>query len=383
MANPVPPVAPPPPAASRGPSPLEFHRRLPGYERTPLRCVPALAKELGLQDVLVKDESERLGLPAFKMLGASWASYRALCERLGQEPSWSSSDQLQEAFAELGALTLTTATDGNHGRAVARFARLAGFDAHILVPLGTTSARMEAIVSEGASVEVVNGTYDDAVARAAEADPATHLVVSDTSWEGYQEIPGWVIEGYDTIFRELEGQLAEIDQPILDLIVVPLGVGALGAAAASFAERVWVHERPALLGVEPITAACVLRSVEEGRITEAPGPHLSVMAGLNCGWPSPLAFPRVQRRFIAFVAIADGRAEGAMVRLAQAGVVAGETGAAALGGLQAARELDEADVLHLGPSSSVLLLVTEGATDPEAYLRVVGATPETVRASRG
>jgi diaminopropionate ammonia-lyase len=381
LANPVPPGVPPSVEATETDrSPLELHRKLPGYEQTPLRRLPDLAQELDLAEVFVKDESERLGLPAFKMLGASWASYRALCERLGYEPSWSSVDELPSVFAALQPLTLTTATDGNHGSAVARFARLAGFGAHVLVPLGTTDARIEMIRSQGASVEIVDGTYDDAVARAAEAASASNLVVADTSLEGYEQIPSWVIDGYDTIFREVEHQLAELGRPIPDLVVVPLGVGALGAAAATFAERVWTDGRPALLGVEPTTAACVMLSVERGQLTEVPGPHPSVMVGLNCGMPSPIAFPRLQRRFAAFVAIADERAEAAMVRLAKERIVAGETGAAALGGLRAALELDAEGALHLGPSSSVLLLVTEGATDPDAYLRVVGATPEEVKA---
>ncbi len=327
--------------------------------------------------LLVKDESSRLGLPAFKMLGASWASYRALCDRLGEEPSWSSIGELGDAMAPLRPLTLTTATDGNHGRAVARFARLVGLNAHILVPAGTASARIDAIGSEGATVELVDGTYDDAVALAATADPSTGLVVSDTSWDGYRQIPEWVIEGYDTIFTEIEEQLAARGLPSPDVVVVPLGVGALGAAAATFAERVWQDGTPRLLGVEPNSADCVMASVAAGRLTQVPGPHRSIMAGLNCGLPSPIAFDRVRRRFSAFVAIEDARAEGAMRSLADEGLVAGETGAAALAGLVAAIELDSGQRLGLGPTTSVLLLMTEGASDPASYERIVGSPPPT------
>jgi diaminopropionate ammonia-lyase len=381
LANPIPPSSPGAPGRIEGPSPRAFHRRLPGYASTPLRRLPSVARDLGLGEVLVKDETERMGLPAFKMLGASWAAYRALSERLGAEPEWSGVEQLARAFDALHPLTLTTATDGNHGRALARFARLAGLDAHILVPAGTADARIEAIRSEGATVEMVDGSYEDAVGRAAHADPRTHLVVSDTSWEGYERIPGWVIEGYDTIFLEIEQQLQDAGMKIPDVVVVPIGVGALGASAAAFADRVWHDGRPALLGVEPVSADCVLVSVARGEITEVPGPHTSIMAGLNCGLPSRLAFPRVRDRFAAFVAIADSRAAAAMVTLAGEGIVGGETGAAALGGLGAALELDAGGVLGLGPAASVLLLVTEGATDPVSYERIVGTSPERVSAS--
>jgi diaminopropionate ammonia-lyase len=383
LVNPSVPGQPTPVPEEISPSPLEFHRRLPGYAPTPLRLLPNLARNLGMARLLAKDESERLGLPAFKMLGASWAAYRGLCERLGTEPKWSSIEELPGAFAPLQPLTLTTATDGNHGRALARFARLAGMSAHILVPEGTAEPRIEAIVSEGASVEVIEGTYDDAVAHAAAADPERNLVVSDTSWEGYERIPGWVIDGYGTIFLEIEEQLRTMELPIPDIVVVPLGVGALGAAAAGFSERVWLNGRPRLLGVEPVSAACVMISVARGQITEVPGPHSSIMVGLNCGLPSRLAFPRVSARFTAFVAISDDRAARAMVDLSKEGIAAGETGAAALGGLESAIGADTDGVLGLGDDASVLILITEGPTDPESFERIVGSSPELVRVPGG
>ena len=164
--------------------PIDFHRRLPGYEPTPLIDAAAMAAERGLGALWIKDESSRLGLPAFKVLGASWAIYRLLRSRLGRVPDWSTVDELRAALAPLGALTLCTATDGNHGRAVAWMARLLGYDACIFVPAGTVVARIEGIQSEGARVTVVDGTYDDAVDRAAEQASDDVLVVSDTSWDG-------------------------------------------------------------------------------------------------------------------------------------------------------------------------------------------------------
>ncbi|HEY5171473.1 MAG TPA: pyridoxal-phosphate dependent enzyme, partial [Acidimicrobiia bacterium] len=253
----------------------QFHRRFPGYAPTRVVDAPALARELGLAAVSVKDESHRLGLPSFKILGASWAVYRLLVGRLGREPEWRDLDDLRVAFAPLGRLTLVAATDGNHGRAVAHMARLLGYSARILVPAGTAAARIDAIAGEGASVTVVDGTYDDAVRAASRCAAEAVLVVSDTSWDGYTEVPRTVIDGYATIFAEIDEQLAAAPP---EVVVVPMGVGALAAATAQhFAARATI------VVVEPRTAACGLRSAAAGRCVDVPGPHTSIMAGLNCG----------------------------------------------------------------------------------------------------
>ena len=197
-----------PPDARPGAAVHAFHQRLPGYERTPLRDMPALAAACGVGRVLVKDESSRLGLPAFKILGASWATYRVLCDRLGGEPEWTTLDDLAAVVADrLGPLRLVAATDGNHGRAVAHMARLLGLSATILVPDGTADARIDGIASEGAEVIVAPGTYDDAVSLSAEMAGERDLVISDTSWPGYEDPPRWVIEGYATIFAEIDAAL--------------------------------------------------------------------------------------------------------------------------------------------------------------------------------
>ncbi len=330
-----------------GATPLEFHRRMPGYAPTRLVDARGIAHELGLGEVWVKDESSRLGLPAFKVLGASWAVYRLLSERLGHEPVWRDLDDLRAGIAPLGPLTLVAATDGNHGRAVAHVARLLGLGARIFVPAGTARARIEAIESEGAPVTVVDGTYEDAVAAAAAEASNDTLVVSDTSWEGYTEVPRTVIEGYDTIFSEVD---EELDGRAPDLVVVPMGVGAL------------------VVVVEPRTAACGLRSAQAGHPVLVPGPHDSIMAGLNCGAVSVVAWPVVQQGVDIFIAIDDARSEEAMRDLAAIGVEAGETGAASLAGLRA---LAESGVVDLA-GRRALVIVTEGATDPEAYERIVG-----------
>jgi len=378
----------PPPSRA----PLALHRRLPGYAVTPLREVPALAGACGVGRVWVKDESTRLGLPAFKMLGASWATYRTVAARLGglerldQPAPWANLAKLRERLRPLGHLTLTAATDGNHGRAVARMAALLGFDAEIYVPIGTAAARITAIASEGARVTVVDGTYDDAVATATASADEHRLLIQDTAQSPDDQIAAWVAEGYATIFWETDEQLAEqLAATVPDMVMIPVGVGALAAAAV---RHWWRREldparRPRLVGVEPLRAACVLRSIEAGRLVTVAGPHDSIMAGLNCGTPSPVAWPVLREGLAAVVAVGDERARQAMRDLAAAGIVAGETGAAALAGLAELTDATGAGVgeearraLGVGPDSRVLLLCTEGATDPDAYRRIVASSAD-------
>ena len=360
-------------------APLGLHRRLPGYAATPLADAPALAMANGVERVWVKDESARLGLPAFKMLGASWAAYRALAARLGRDPEpWVSLDELRQTLAPLRPLTLAAATDGNHGRAVARIAALLDLDADVYVPKGTAAARIAAIEREGARVTVVDGDYDRAVASAAAAAGDRCLAIQDVGWPGYEQVPAWVVEGYGTIFWEVDAQLAARGEEAPDVVVIPVGVGGLAAAAVRHWRRRGLRRPPRLLGVEPLAAACVLRSLQAGRVVTVPGPHDSIMAGLNCGTPSLVAWPLLRSGLDAVVAVADERARQAMRDLAAAGIVAGETGAASLAGLaeatggRAAGRLRTA--LGLGAGTRVLLVCTEGATDPEAYHRIVGGT---------
>ncbi len=348
-------------------APYAFHRRFPGYTPSPLTEMSALAAALGIGRLWVKDESSRFGLPSFKILGASWASYRALTGRLAMPGA--SLDALRAALTARPPMTLATATDGNHGRAVARMAALLGCRAHVLVPAGTADERIRAIASEGAVVTIVDGTYDQAVAQAATEAGPDCLVISDTSWPGYEDVPRWITEGYGTIFAEADAQLGN-QRP--DLVVVQIGVGSLATAVVR-------HYRPTgarIVGVEPVSAACMLASVEAGRIVAVPGPHTSIMAGLNCGIPSMLAWPVVSTGVDLFVAIEDERAREGMRRMAEAGIVAGETGAAGVGGLLELLAGPEAarvrHLLAIDQSTRVLCLSTEGATDPVAYGQIVG-----------
>lgn len=345
--------------------PLRLHSSMEGYAPSPLRTAPHSAERLGVGTVLVKDESSRLALPSFKILGASWAVCRALAARAGEQVDDFAA--LVRVAEGLRPLTLSAATDGNHGRAVARMARLLGLRARIYVPRNTVAARIKGITAEGASVTVIDGGYGDAVRRSAEDAGERCLVISDTSWPGYEDIPRWVVEGYETIFAEIEAALARDGLARPDVVAIPIGVGALAAAAV---RHFWTApgSRPVLVGVEPTSAACVLASVAAGELVSLSEPQDSIMAGLNCETPSIIAWPLVSAGIDVYTAIEDARVPDAMRLLAQDGVEAGETGAAGLAGM-----LQLAENARLDATTCVLLLATEGATDPDAYHRIVHA----------
>jgi diaminopropionate ammonia-lyase len=329
----------------------DFHRSLPGYAPTPLTEIPALAVELGVGRVFVKDESARLRLPAFKVLGASWAVHRALAAR-GAGP-------------DAGPATLVTATDGNHGRAVARVARLLGQRAYVLVPEGVHPHAVAAIAAEGAEVSVVTGSYDEAVrqAAAAAAGPAA-ILIQDTAWPGYEQIPGWIVEGYGTLCAEIDEQLTAAGAGPPDLAAIPVGVGSLAQAVVGHYRSRASRAGPALLAVEPEAASWVVASLSRGEPVSV-ATRDTIMAGLNCGTPSSLAWPYLHNGLDAAVTVTDAESTRAVGDLAAAGVSAGPCGAAPLAGLRAALTGDGADErradLGLGPAATVVLLSTEGS----------------------
>lgn len=326
---------------------LAFHRRLPGYSATPLVELPRIARELGVARVFAKDETQRLGLPAFKALGASWAVHRVV-ERIGSS----------------SPITIVTATDGNHGRAVARFALSFGQRAQVLLPEGVHPEAVDAIRTEGAEVVQIEGTYDDAVARAAQLGSEDgRVLVQDTAWVGYEEIPGWIVDGYDTLFVEIDEQLGAqgIGRP--DLVVVPTGVGSLlQAALVHYRQPGDGATRTAVVSVEPDTAACVHASLAAGRpVTVTTG--RTSMAGLNCGTVSMLAWPVVVAGLDAALVTDDVSVGCAATMLAAESLDAGPCGAAALAALRGVSGSDAtAFRSHVGIDSdaTVVLLITEG-----------------------
>jgi diaminopropionate ammonia-lyase len=313
---------------ARVPSPApdapRFHAGLPGYAPTPVRDLrPGL---------WVKDESNRLGLPAFKILGASWAA-RSLLGEPPYDPE----------------IELVAATDGNHGRAVARVARERGLEATVFVPQDMIAARREAIAAEGAEVVVVDGTYEDAVARA--AAEGREPGVFELADVGSSPSAAWVIDGYATLFAELEGRW--------DVIVVPVGVGSLAAAAA----RHGASAGATVIGAEPVVAACLTASLAAGEpvVVQTPG---TAMAGLDCAEVSPAAWPSLRAGIRGTVTVTDDEARAAMRELAAAGLEIGESGAAPLAAWQALHhDLESAGLrAMLRPGARVLLLATEGRT---------------------
>jgi threonine dehydratase len=462
-----------------------FHRALPGYAVTPLVELPALAARLGVGRLLVKDESARFDLRAFKFLGASWAGFRAVAARTGYAgpatldalrahlaagPGTGGTGALSGGTgggdagaasggagtggpAGGGALALVTATDGNHGRAVARTARLLGLPARVYVPKGVPGLVIDRIRAEGATVTVVDADYDGAV-RTARADAeggagagggsggspgngagaghgggsgashgggsgagpgggsgASHgggagggpgggagggpgggteggsggaagaVLIQDTAWPGYEQIPGWIVAGYETLFAELDAQLAVAGVgggpdgggsgggPVV--LSVPVGVGSLAqAAVAHYRSRAaGGRSMTRLLGVEPDTAACVLRSLAEGALVSVPT-GATVMNGLNCGTPSSLAWPYLRDGMDAAIAVTDAQAQAALAALAAAGISAGPSAAAALAGPLAAlagpgarsrrRDLGLDDGAAVDERAVVVCLSTEG-----------------------
>jgi diaminopropionate ammonia-lyase len=369
---------------------LDFHRSLPGYEPTPLRELPNLAFRLGLGAVFVKDEGQRFPIKAFKALGASYAIYRFLKKQWQgrfQSSFTPASFQDADTLAKLGSFTFCAATDGNHGRAVAWTAKKLGQKAVIYMPADSVPTRVESICDEGAEVVLVTGSFDDCVQRCA-ADAAKNgwQAVSDTAYSGYREIPGWILLGYTSIFAELEGVLHGPEKANVDAVILPAGVGGLAAAGAFYYSKHYGAQRPVLICVEPASADCFLESVRFGKGEALPtrGKQTSIMAGLNCGIPSPLAWPIVRDAIHFFLAVGDEYAEQAMRRYfhplgMDPKIVSGESGSSGLAALLALTNSDKLakvrSKLPLNQSSRILLINTEGDTDPVNFQKIIATKP--------
>jgi len=352
----------------------------PDYAPTPLRDLAALAAETGVGCVRLKDESGRFGLGSFKALGGAYAVAMVLAAELaraGIAASAGAADLIAGRYRDAtAAITVTCATDGNHGRSVAWGARRFGCRAVIFVPEATSPARVAALADYGAEIRRVDGTYDEAVRVAAETAAAEGwIVVSDTSYPGYTSVPRDVMQGYRLMVDEAADQW-EGAPPTH--VFIQGGVGGV-AAAVSVQSRARLRPAPALIVVEPAHAACLFASAELGAPTAVAGDLATIMVGLACGEPSLLAWQELERGAAAFMAIPDQAAIAAMRRLAADGIVIGESGVAGLAGLMlAAADLEARAALGLDAASRVLLFGTEGATDPAVYADLVGRTPDEV-----
>lgn len=338
-------------------TPIEFHRSLPDYAPTPLISLPELAASLGVKSVLVKDESQRLGLPAFKILGASYAIACALSEQFSADEVLRL-DTLSQRLGPEAGLSLVAATDGNHGRAVAHVAKLLGLTATIYVPPGVSTVAKTAIVSEGAELVEVNLSYDEVVAEASKQSGAGRLLIQDTSWEGYEDIPQWIVDGYTTLVEEVDEQLVERSIERLDAVFVPAGVGSLAQAVVHHYRSSMLT--PAVFAVEPDTAASVTTALRAGRVVPVDTGD-TVMTGLNCGTVSELAWPILRDGVDAPITVTDRQALASVSDLAQLGVDSGPCGAANLAALRVVVSDDELlKFSDLGPDAVIVLLSTEG-----------------------
>ena len=348
-------------------APLRFHQSLPGYQVTPLVEAQTQAAAWGVAKVWIKDETLRLGLPSFKILGASWATFRALQRRFPESVGdCRTLEELKAGLSSRMRLTLVAATDGNHGRAVARVASWLGLMCRVFVPANTIEVRIKSIEDEGAAVTVVSSSYDDAVSAAAEAVDSESLLVSDTAESDADGTGRWVIDGYSTIFREVDTQLRQIAAAEPSVVVVQMGVGALAAAAIRHFKG-GASTSPIMIGVEPTAAACVAAAVVAGaRIVTIPGPHNSIMACLNAGRASGAALPLLSIGMDAFLTLDDAGIPSAMRSMASCGVSAGETGVAGWAALSSLLEDEWAsrwrNCLGIDGSSVILVLATEGLT---------------------
>jgi diaminopropionate ammonia-lyase len=334
----------------------KFHRSLPDFAPAPLVCLADLAKELGVRKIFVKDESSRIGLPSFKILGASWGAFRAIAARANL-PLDANLSQISAAARKDG-IKLFAATDGNHGRAVARIAALLDLKAQIFVPNFMNAATRKLIGSEGAKVTSVDGDYDAAVDEASRHAGATSggLLVQDTSFEGYEVTPTWIVEGYSTMLTEIQQQLDEQNLKATT-IVTPVGVGSLAQAVVSFCKS--GHRATTVVATEPDTAACLHESLKAGASETLRTTGPTICDGMNCGTVSPIAWPILQRGIDASVTVPDTATHAAVQYLKSHGVNAGPCGAATLAGLRRVAALAP-DAARLDSEAIIVLLSTEG-----------------------
>jgi len=360
----------------------KFHQTFPDYTPTPLVKLTHLADMLGVSHIWIKDESHRFGLNAFKVLGATHGLAYLIAQRLKMNAQELSFDLLHAPSVKekLADTTFVTATDGNHGRAVAWAAQQLACNAIVYLPKGTSRARNEAIKLHGAQTLIIDGTYDDAVQQAVEqAQKQGWILLQDTAREGYEEIPLKIMQGYLTIVHEA---LDQLEEEIPTHVFVQCGVGSLAAASQAYLFELFGDERPLFAVVEPTRAACFYEpmATHKRKPKKLSGNLNTIMAGLACGEPSTLAWKILRDYADVFVACPDHIAMRGMRILGNPlqgddRVISGESGAVTLGLLTtvlahaSCRKI--ADALQLNESSKVLLLSTEGDTDPLMYRKIV------------
>ena len=363
-----------------------FHSSFPQYQWTPLANLSRMAKYLGLSGLYVKDESHRFGLNAFKVLGGSFAMARYIAQQMGKDVSEMTYDYLtsERLRREFGQATFFTATDGNHGRGVAWAANRLGQKAVVHMPKGSSMARYNNIAKEGAKVTIEDVNYDDCVRMAAaEAEECENgVIVQDTAWEGYEDIPSWIMQGYGTLASETADQLREIGVNRPTHIFVQAGVGSLAGAIQGFFQNLFPNDPPKVVVMETSAADCLYRGalVGDGNPRIVTGDLKTIMAGLACGEPNIIGWDILRNHTSVFTSCPDWVSAKGMRMLGvpcegDPVVISGESGAVGMGCLDAIMNnpaySDLKEYLGLNRFSHVLLISTEGNTDPQKFRRII------------
>ena len=363
-----------------------FHQSFPQYRETPLARLDGMAAYLGLGGLFVKDESYRFGLNAFKVLGGSFAMARYIARRTGRDVKEMTYDFLtgEQLRREFGQATFFTATDGNHGRGVAWAAHRLGQKAVVRMPAGSSLSRLENIAREGAEVTIEDMNYDDCVRLAAReaAETENGVIIQDTAWPGYEEIPGWIMQGYGTMAAEAADQLRALSVNRPTHVFIQAGVGSLAGAVVGYFADLWPEDPPKFVVMEARAADCLYRSAlaGDGKPHAVGGELRTIMAGLACGEPNTIAWDILRNHVSAFLSCPDWMSAKGMRMLGvpvkgDPTVISGESGAVGMGVLDAVM-LDESyrplrETLGLDKYSQVLLFSTEGNTDPMKFRRVI------------
>ena len=363
-----------------------FHESFPQYSKTPLAKLDHMAEYLGLGGLFVKDESYRFGLNAFKVLGGSFAMANYIAKQTHRDVSQLPYAVLtsEELRKEFGQATFFTATDGNHGRGVAWAANRLGQKSVVLMPKGSTQTRLENILKEGADATITDVNYDECVRRAnamAEQTP-NGVMVQDTAWDGYEEIPSWIMQGYGTMASEADEQLREYGCDRPTHIFIQAGVGSLAGAVQGYFANRYPDNPPVVVVMEADSAACLYKGAKaaDGSIRIVDGDMPTIMAGLACGEPNTISWDILKNHVSVFTSCPDWVSARGMRLLAapvkgDPQVTSGESGAVGMGVLSAVMEQEEyrdlRELLKLDKNSTVLLFSTEGDTDPQRYKEIV------------
>ena len=363
-----------------------FHESFPQYSKTPLASLDQMAGYLGLDSIYVKDESYRFGLNAFKVLGGSFSMARYIAKETGKKVedlpyNVLTSEALKKEF---GQATFFTATDGNHGRGVAWAANKLGQKAVVFMPKGSTKTRLQNILDENAQATIEEVNYDECVRMAAAAAKETPhgVVVQDTAWDGYEEIPSWIMQGYGTMAMEADDQLSEDGCGRPTHVFIQAGVGSLAGAVQGYFANRYPENPPKVIVVEAESAACLYKGAakKDGSIQIVDGDMPTIMAGLACGEPNTLSWDILKNHVDTFTACPDWVARKGMRMLSaplkgDPQVISGESGAAPFGLLASLMTMEEykdlREHLELDRDSKVLLFSTEGDTDPDRYKQIV------------